>query len=518
MAKESKKLGIFFDLKEITLSVCSVSDGKIKAEKEISIPTGFELKEKVIKPISLNSEFFNEKQEWVNKLKEAVKKNSLSGMEVNATLSHNFSITRFFVMPYVDKKFWSKSVPIESKKYIPVAFEEMSYDFYAYPIANNSKVAVLFGITQRKTVEFLLEVFKGLSLTMTSMETSAVSFERLLLFSDPKEHDKKVYVHFSGPNSYSFFSYNGCPVIFRESSTEASATMSERKSLDLKGSMAFVKRYVPDQEYSGVMLSGENTALWQKMAESESGLKAEILDFASVSDLKKSDFSLLAAAGASIFTYVKNSKSVDISGISAGKRLAKKLQISIIGLVGSFTSIFLILGLINTIRAMSLSSSINKYATEMAEVSDFNGMTNDMIRERVETLKNQNQIIKSLFADKDFLAPKMSVIADSIPNSLWLKELAYINQIGSSESSQGKQLEIKGETSLKGEAKLNTVDVFLKKLKTAPEFKTFTGERGIMDKTVDSSTEKKTFGFSGNIDDIANEVSGFTINCMEKKR
>lgn len=517
MGKSSKKIGIFFDIKEITLTICSVSGSSFKVEKEVTIPTNFQIKEKVIKPISLNSEFFNEKQEWVAKFKEAVKKNSIAGDAV-VTLSHNFSITRFFTMPYVDKKFWSKSVPIESKKYIPVAFEEMTYDFYAYPISNNSKVAVLFGITQRKTVEFLLEIFKSLSINMNAIESTAVSFERLLLFADPKEHEKKVYTHFSGANSYSIFSYNGCPVIFRESSMDGSSTMSERKTLDLKGSMAFVKRYVPEQDYSGVILSGDNAALWQKIAESESGLKTEIFDFSKISDIKKSAFSLIAACGASLSENVKNAKSVDISGISAGKRLAKQIQIYIIGIVGAVSSIFLALGLLNTVRTMSVSSTVNSYASRMTEVADFNGMTNEMIREKVDTLKNQNQIVRALFSDKDFLAPKMSVMADSIPSSLWIKEFTYVNQIGASEiSGQGKMLEIKGETSLKGEAKLNTIDIFVKKLKEAPEFKVFTGEKGNIDKTVDSSTEKKTFGFSG-MDNPINEVSGFTITCTEKKR
>ncbi len=517
MGKSSKKIGIFFDLKEITVSICSVSGSSFKVEKEISVPTNFQLKEKVIKPVSLNSEFFNEKQEWVAKFKEAAKKNSISGDAV-VTLSHNFSITRFFTMPYVDRKFWNKSVPIESKKYIPVAFEEMSYDFYAYPVSNNTKVAVLFGITQRKTVEFLLEIFKSLSINMVCMESSAISFERLLALVDPKDHEKKVYAHFSGGNYYAIFSYSGCPVIFRETSVDGSSTMSERKTLDLKGSMAFVKRYVPEQDYSGVILSGENTALWQKMAESESGLKTEILDFSKVSDLKKSSFPLIASCGASLFDSVKSAKSVDISGISAGKKLAKKIQAYIIGIAGAFSSIFLILGLLNTVRAMSLSSQINAYAAKMTDASDFAGMTNEMIREKVDSLKNQNQIIRSLFSDKDFLAPKMSAMADAIPSPLWIKEFTYVNQIGSSEmSGQGKMLEIKGETSLKGEAKLNTIDLFVKRLKEAPEFKVFTGERGNIDKVVDSSTEKKTFGFGG-MQDSFNDVSGFTITCTEKTK
>ncbi len=514
MAKNSDILGIFFDLNEITLSLCSVSGGKIKTKTQISIPTEFQLKERVIKPISLNSEFFSEKQPWINRFKEAVKKNSLSSMHANVSLSHNFSITRFFTMPYVDRKFQNKSVPIESKKYIPVSFEEMSYDFYVYPLTNNSKIAVLFGITQRKTVEFLLALFKELSITMIGMETSALSFERLLMFADSNEHEKKVYVHFSGPNSYSFFSYKGFPVIFRESSTEASPTMSERKNLDLKGSMAFVKRYVTDQEYSSVVLSGENTDLWQKIAQNESGLPVKILDFSSVSDFKKNDFAVLTSAGASIMSHVPQAKTIDISGISAGKRIAKQLQMSIVGIVGSISAVFLFIGLLNSIRAMSMSSKINKYSSQMSELAEFNGMTTEMITEKIEKMKNQNQVVESLFSDKDFLAPKMSVIADSIPKSLWINELTYINQIGSSEmSGRGKHIEIKGETSLKGDDKINAINFFMKKLKSANEFNGFN-----IDKTIDDASEKKSFGFSDNIDSMFNDVSGFTITCMGKRQ
>ncbi|PIS46796.1 MAG: hypothetical protein COT17_06740 [Elusimicrobia bacterium CG08_land_8_20_14_0_20_51_18] len=510
--KNANMIGIYINLEEVVISRTVLEGSAVKVEKIASIQTNFKAKDKIIKPLSLNNEFFNEKQEWVAKFKDAVKKGDFSPGKVNVTLSHYFSITRFFVMPSIDRKFWNKSIPIESRKYIPVAFDEMSYDFYAYPLSDGKKIAVLFGITHRKTVEFLMEIFKPVSLEIDSVETSSVSFERALSLVDSREHALKAYVHFFKEFSYSLFSANNCPVIFREMSMEDASGISERKSLDLKGSIAFVKRYVPDQNYLKMAVSGDNAALWQKLAESESGLKTEMLDLSKAMGLKDNSFPVIASLGASLKGKFQYKQGIDISGMSANRNLHKKVQAYIIGISTFIAGIFLLLALMNNVQIFLLSGKVSALKNQMSDVADFANLPEDMVRIKVEDVQKQARLMRVLFSEKEFLAPKLQIISEKIPKDLWVIEIDYVNPVGISEvSRENKELIIKGETSLEGEYKYNMVEYFTKEIKKAAEFRTFTAPRGAIEPVLEGAGDKR-----GRRDLEISETTGYTINCVRK--
>jgi len=510
--KNKDIVGVYIDISEISISHISLSGNQIKINKINSFKTNFPVKDKIIKPIGLNNEFFNEKQEWVSVFKETIKKMEISSFSMNITLSHYFSITRFFVMPIIDKKFWDKSIPIESKKYVPVAFDEMSYDFYAYPLNNIKKLAVLFGITQKKTVEFLISILNGISIEMDGVETSAISFERLLTFVDNKDHDKKAYIHFCGENSYVIFSSNNCPVIFREISIEDNSGISERKSLDIKGSIAFVKRYIPDQIYSTIIISGDNAQLWQKLAESESGLKAELIDINKILGLKNNSFSYLCAIGAALKDKITFKQNVDISGITLSKKLSKLVQNYIVTLASIISGFFLILSLFNHIQIYSISSKINSLKNTMTDISEFQNLPEDMVKTKVEDIQKKASLMKILFSEKDYLATKLHVIANVIPNDLWVTDINYINSIGMSDIvSEGREFNLRGETILKGDKKLAVVDSFVREIKKSPEFKSFMPPLGTIEASIETNLEKE-------VGSVANLNTPYSIICAEKKK
>lgn len=515
MAKKAKYISIYIDLKEIVITAISCESNLITIETEIKIQTNFNVKDKIIKPISLNTEFFNEKQEWVAKFKEAIKSNNLTSTKAIITLSQSLSVTRFFTMPYIDRKFWHKSIFIESKKYIPVSFDEMTYDFIAKPIANNTKLGVLFSITQKKTIEFIMEVFKSLSINLDRMETSVLSFERFLSFIDPKEHDKKIYIFFKGDSFHSILSWNNCPIVYRESLTDSASTLSERKYLDLKSSISFVKRYIPDQQYNQIVLAGENASLWKTMAESESGLKAEIIDInKNLKNVKEINFSLLSSLGAGLAFY-KDILPIDISGISNTKKMDIKARNIVFFISSLLTLLFLSFSLLNNIKASNLSSQISSTQEEMGELTDFQGMTDDMIKRKVEGLKQQSALFNNLFKKKEYLAPKLSVIAEVIPNEIWLESIVYLNRVAEAQlQNQTKELDLKGKTILKGEKKFTIIDEFMKSLKTSPEFKSFPS----IDKNIEGASGKKNPYLPQDSMEDLNEISEFTITCSQEAK
>ena len=237
-------------------------DGTLEAEHLIKLPSGFHPKEGLLRPMSVNSDFFNEGAPWVNAFRTAIRKIGWDTSSAVVTLSPHFAILRYFVMPVVEKRFWSKSIPIESKKYIPVSFDEVVYDYTAYPLEGGKKLGVIFGLTQRKSVEFILNTLKASNLELAAVEINPSSAERLFASLDPKDHAAKGYIHFSGGSSFMLFSSGGYPVLYRETDCKPPARCG-RKRLDVKGAIQFVDRYIGASAYKHLMLSGDALDLWK---------------------------------------------------------------------------------------------------------------------------------------------------------------------------------------------------------------------------------------------------------------
>jgi hypothetical protein len=70
MAKSEIKntLGIYISPKEICIAQVKVAgDGKLVPEHLVKFPTGFTVKEGLLRPLSLNNDFFSEKTSWMGR-------------------------------------------------------------------------------------------------------------------------------------------------------------------------------------------------------------------------------------------------------------------------------------------------------------------------------------------------------------------------------------------------------------------------------------------------------------------
>ena len=513
-------LGIYISPKEICIAQVKIGSGsKPECEHLVKFPTGFEVKEGMLRPLSLNHEFFNEKASWVGPLKQAVKKVSWGSSSVVVTLSPQFSILRYFLMPSVDRRFWSRSIPLESKKYIPVSFEEVVYDYNAVPVEGGKKMGVLFGLTQRKSVEFIISTLKAAGLELAAVEINSVSMERLFGVLDKSEHDSKGYIHFSGNSTLMLFSHGGYPVLFRENDGDASGTMSERRRLDVKGAVQFVDRYVGGKDYKHIMLSGDGTDVWKPLAEKEAApIPVDVWDAAGACGLKDSDASALFAIGAALRGRVPGKMLLDISGISTAIGLEKQVQSyvwNITFIVGGF---LLLLSLITQVRLSIINSTVSSLDAKVGNVADLQGNDAEAINAKIARLQDNVRILSALIADTDTLAPKLSAIAERIPTELWLGELQYSNPFAVVEAAgSGKDLRLTGETMLKGELKIRVVDSFTKGLKTAEEFKVFYPPMGSIDSTTDSEGGASAAVQAG-AGERAGKPTGFSIMCTSKRK
>lgn len=507
-------LGIYISPKEIAIAQADYQDnGKIQVEHLIKIPVEFEGAEKIQRPLLLNDNFFNEKAHWVDLLKRALEKVDWERKKVVITLSSHFSILRYFVMPFIERRYWSKTIPLESKKYIPVSFDEISYDFVVRTNPAEQTLNILFGMTNKKTIEFLLNLLKSLGLELSSIESSACSIERLFSFLNPK-HDSSAYIHFSGSVSYMIFSNAGCPVLFRENDTEAASGMSERKRLDIKGAQQFIGRYLSKKTYSNVLLSGDHLEIWKSIAEAESPIPISQWEPAKLLNVKSNALSSLFSIGSSLKLNPNNMSPIDFSGISTAALLEKNVQsyVKIIAIV--LSAIILFFALLSQSRLYFISRQIDELYSVMGDASEFRNMTADTVKSNTEKLQQNLKMLQTLVQDKDVLAPKLGLIAGVIPKYLWVNEVYYSNSMTSGAIQSGsKELKMMGETNLSGTLKSRFVEMFHKTIKQSEEFKVYGPPKGSIEFNIDSRSA------DGDDDMQSKKIrsSGFTIHCITKK-
>ncbi|MHB0994758.1 MAG: pilus assembly protein PilM [Elusimicrobiales bacterium] len=520
-ATDKNYLGIYISPKEICIAQVKIGkDSKPEPEHLVKFPTGFPVKEGMLRPLSLNSDFFSEKAAWITPFKQAIKQVGWSTKEVVVTLSPQFAILRYFVMPSIERRFWNKSIPLESKKYIPVSFEEVSYDFNAVPADGGKKLGVLFGLTQRKSVEFIRETLKAAGLNLAAIEINSASMERLFGFADQKDHDAKGYVHFSESSTLLLFSHGGFPVLYRETEGDSSGTMSERRRLDIKGAIQFVDRYVGGKDYKFIALSGDGAEAWKAAAEKESApTPVAVWDVAAAVSIKDNDSASLFAMGAALRDRVPGKLLLDISGISTAIELEKQVQGYVWNMTFILGGFLLLLSLVAEVRLLMMGSEISSLNSKVAGFPELGGMDPDSIKRKIDGLQTNARLLSTLVSDTDVLAPKLAAVADAIPPDLWLTDMRYTNPLSVSEAGgAGKELILTGETGLKGEGKIAVVNNFAKALKVAEDFKVFAPPRGAIDSTTeDGSSAVSPVGMPGQLA-VGPKSSGFTVMCTVKRR
>ena len=361
---------------------------------------------------------------------------------------------------------------------------------------------------KKKSVEFLINLLKQFDMEMIGAEACACSMERLFSFLDADGHDKNAYIHFSDTVNYMIFSHEGCPVLFREIDMAASSSMTERKQLDIKGAAQFVNRYLGQKTYSNVMISGENLQVWESVAQAESPIKIAKWDIKQKINVKDSGLATLFSIGASLKNRFGDKLRIDFSGISTAALLEKNVQAYVKSFAIVFGVIILSLTLFNQFRAYILDGKIKSIYSKMGDIGEFRNMSANTVNDATEKLKQNARMLQTLISNKDVLAPKLQIMADTIPKHLWVTSMHYANPIGSAESQSGKkEMTVMGETHLQGNLKLRFVQLFKNALKDAVEFKVYGPPFGNIDVTIDAGQEGEE----------TDKVSGFTIVCTSDK-
>ena len=520
MAKKNNKkgfIGIYISPKEISIAEISLKGaGKFQPEHLVKFSTDFPRKDGAQRPLAQNADFFKSEAAWVGKFKSAVGKISWGASDVVVTLSENFAIFRYFSMPAINRKFWSKSIPLESKKYIPISFDNAAMDYDGFLSDGGKKLSVLFGISQKETVEFITTLMKDVGFKLYSIEINAVSLERLFSYIDAKEHFRHGYVHAADDATHILFSASGKPVIHKVYENEGG--MSERRRLDIKGAMQYVDRYTEGDGCNAIVLTGDYANILKDSVEKESSpLPIQTIDLEASCGTKDTSSAAMFAMGAALYGKFPSSLRMDISGISTTLRVNSEIQKIIYTIGGIVITILLLLILKGQAQLNSINSELSTYKTK-TENSELNGSNSDEIRNQIDNMRSQSMSLAYVFQNNDFLAPKLSVFVDVIPKQLWLEKIEYTNPILFSRNGETidgtnlKMMKLTGGTYLSGEPRSQVTEGFLRDLKsTEQEFKVYMPPSGNMSLSVSAASKSR----NGRQQQENGGVSKFVIDCTE---
>lgn len=514
-AKTLNYLGMYIDYNTIVVSQAEQKAEKLLIKKVFSIEVNYKV-EGLIKPLSLNNDFFNEKQPWVSSLKENFKKVKVDSNNLIIALSHNFSVTRFFTMPYIERKFWNKAVPIESKKHIPVAFEELGYDFHAEPIGEKQKIGVLFSVTPKKTTEFLTQLFKTIGLNVIIIEPVVYTFYRLSHYLTEGK-DNYIFVYSEGDDVYLSVVWKKIPVLYRYISFSKTPSFSERRSFDLKGSLMFLERNIPAAQIKDVFVFS-TTAVDSLSSQVKREIQIDPLVINLNTKLETDDksFANMISSSASLFNKVKTDYVIDISENQKSKRMIVTINKFFTTLTFSVVGAFLLLYLLNTFRSYQYSKEISYHYSQMTQISEFKNTSAADVERKVKEISKIAQLISRVYEKREYFAPKLSAIADTIPKEVWIKVATFENPPAIDPSNPPSvNLILEGETYLVGESRSYYLDFFVKELKKKEAFKICSASWGRLDYEI---KEPENILSIGNERDYRSFISKIKLTCNGKKQ
>ncbi|MDT8286828.1 MAG: hypothetical protein RQ748_06940, partial [Elusimicrobiales bacterium] len=258
-----------------------------------------------------------------------------------------------------------------------------------------------------------------------------------------------------------------------------------------KGAFQFVSRYAGGREYKKLMISGDAVETWKGPAEQESPVPVEIWEPVKTGGLKSNEAGSLFALGAALRGAAPGKLKIDITGVSAGQEMERKVTSYVWTVASLLGAVFLLLSLLNHVRIYMLESRTSALMSQVGDISEFQGQTADSIAQAIETGNAEIRMIRGLLADTEVIAPKLQAIGDNIPDQLWIETFSYRNTLPISEMmGAGKEIVIQGSTKLSGQAKFSVVDLYVKKLKEAPELNFFRPPTGNIEFNLDASRDE----------------------------
>lgn len=515
-------VGIYISREYAYVSEVSYDKG-LKVARYLKVPMPESGKDKpgeTMRVAAMNIDFFENDSTWLVPIKNAIDQAKLGTAKVVITLSPQFGVFRNFYMPHIDRRFWKQSIPIEAKKYVPFAIDGSISDFYGYP-ANpgpdgKARMAVLFAITNRKISEALKKGMAKIGLELVGVELSPVSTERFFDMTGDNTGGQ-VHTHFDANVASLQVSCDGIPFLFREVNFD-DVQSTERRRLDVKGSMEFVGRQIGVESFKDVKLSGENLDLWKVVLEEDAKLPVISWDPKAKLKVSELEWGLMAAIGAAARYMLPGKDYVDLMGKVKESEEEEKAVIVVWALCLLISIMALASGLWARVNAASVHREMLKLQSQNTPVQEFEGKSSADIAEAVRLMREKADAMSYIFEKADYVTPKLEALSTTIPPSVWLLSMSYTSYLQVLKGRSGDNILVVDGSMRTGnrEKDLEAADKFKDALSQHPAIRDVYG-KGIPGTAINFNYNISPGGEAG---ESASEVAArgkadsvFTIRC-----
>lgn len=454
--KVSSCLGMYLSPEVIYLSETHMEKGRLVVDHLVRVPVPALAPKPGQGPgtgMTLNTDFLMDNAKLSALIRQAMSQIRWNSKNVIVTLSHHLGLLRYFTMPAIDPRYWNSAVPLEAKKYIPIPFELLGYDFQVSPISagaeNKTRQGVLFGVTPKKNMPNITALLQSLGLTLLGMEVAPCSVLRMWnSLEKGKVQNPYSHVHFDGGNIRIMVSDNGLPIFFREVFLGAEASVQESRKVDIGGCVSFAQKQLGVAPLQQLRVSGSSPELakWREIFSQETGVAAVIHDTPTLLGIRGGDWGGYASIGAALKYMAPSALKIDLNSegriSEAETRTARNIFF-----VATAVSVLLILGglfrdLIYSYRARDFK----QYKRQSDLETVFLNKSPSEVEEMLNVMQDQAEVLRVMDqSDGIKMTALLKDVVDSLPPKVWLTKIRVLDPVKKGDSSAGgKELVISG--------------------------------------------------------------------------
>lgn len=435
--KVGSALGIYLSPETIYISETKLGkDGKLSVEHLVRIPVPSDGKPAAGSTMTMSTDFLSDPAKVGGVIRQSMSQIRWGTKNAVVTLSHHLGLLRYFPMPMLERRFLKTAIPVEAKKYIPIPFDALAYDFQAAPMppdaAGKARQGVLMAVTQKKNLANVMGLMEALGLTMLGLEVAPCSVLRLWQTADPpKGPEPFVQVHFDGNSVRVMICDRGLPVFFREVFLGGEVTLADQRKVDLPGCLSFASKQLALTGITKIKLSGTPAVLgpWKDALSAETGLPAEIQDTARLLSIKGGDWGGYAAIGASARAQRPAPADLDLSAVNRisdeERQTARDIVLAGAGVAG----LVALLGAFAHLSYGWRARELTQYKVDPDVRAALLGLPQAQIDEKLAAMRDQFDRLQGTNPPGPKLSAVLRELIDLMPDSVWLTKISISNPL-----------------------------------------------------------------------------------------
>ena len=437
--KPSSSLGLYLGPDVVYLSETHLDGGKLVVDHMVRIPIPADGKNPGA-TATMNTDFLADPVKIAGLIRQSMSQLRWKSKNVRVTLSHHLGLLRYFAMPAMDRRFLRSAVPIEAKKYIPIPFDMLAYDFQAARLppdsAGKQRMGVLIAVTQKKNIAHVQGLMNALGLKLVGLEVAPCSSLRLWQAVDPQKSPAPyAHVHIDGGSVRIMVVDHDLPVFFREVFLGQDADVSDTRKIDLSGCLSFVQKQLGLGGISRLRVSGSlaNLAGMADAFAAETGLEASIQDMPKLLSLKSGEWGGYASLGASVFSLAPKSESLDLAAFDRVSDEERRTARDILIFGAAAALFFAGAGLLKSATYTYRSQELHQYQRKLDPDAALalQGLDSASIDAMLRDMQTQLEQLRAVMAGGRHLkiSEVLKEVIEAMPEKLWLEHITINNPI-----------------------------------------------------------------------------------------